>query len=231
MWVKELHNVYNMFYAHHWDVMMKSKQKKKSEKIICKLRQEDMCKNENKIIEWVIWHSIVRFMIRQWIESCNRHFVLTLVASPTMAFERQTTVRAAGRSTTAVKVVIPFQLQHPGLSIMSVSLCCKETFVSHPVHFLIFLLYSLSFLEWWNLLFLFQISLFLCLSLASILCCFLCYTVRLGLKGSVHRFKIFLKPRWLYENSNKFCMFKLSVMLTGKSLSVSVMWWVACLKK
>lgn len=168
MWVKELHNVYtvyNLFYAHHWDVMMKSKQKKKkSEKVICKLRQLDMCKNENNIIEWVIWHSFVRFTILQWIESCNRHFVLTLVASPTMAFERQTTVRAAGRSTTVVKVVVPFQLQQPGLSIMSVSLCCKETFVSHPVHFLIFLLYSLSFLKRWNLLFLFWISLSLSLS-------------------------------------------------------------------
>lgn len=165
MWVKERHNVYTVYNLLCSPLRCQDEIKAKNKKVRKSFPNSDkMSKNENKIIEWVIWHSFVRFTILQWIESCNRHFVLTLVASPTMAFERQTTVRAAGWSTTVVKVVIPFQLQQPGLSIMSVSLCCKETFVSHPVCFLIFLLHSLSFLKRWNLLFLFWISLSLSLS-------------------------------------------------------------------
>lgn len=80
----------------------------------------------------VNWHSFVRFTIPPWMESCNRHFVHTLVASPTMAFERQTAVRAAGQSSTAVKVVVLFELRQRRFSIMAVSLQCKEAFVRRP---------------------------------------------------------------------------------------------------
>lgn len=67
----------------------------------------------------------------------------TLLASLTMVFERQTAVRAAAaaaavaaaaaQSSAAVKVVVLFQLRQPEFSIMSVSLCCKGTFVSWPL--------------------------------------------------------------------------------------------------
>lgn len=71
----------------------------------------------------------------------------TLVASPTMAFERQTAVRAAGRSSTAVKVVVLFELRQPKFSIMSVSLQCKKPLLVSPVPFLVYLGYSLKVFE------------------------------------------------------------------------------------
>lgn len=83
----------------------------------------------------MIWHAFVSFTIPRWMQSCNRHFEHTLVASPTMAFERQTAVRAAGQSSTEAKVFILFDLRQPKFSIMPVSLQCKETFVSQPCPF------------------------------------------------------------------------------------------------
>lgn len=128
-WESRILFIHNPSYAYHWTGKIIGK--KKVWKLISQLRRDDGWKNHMV----VIWHSFVRFTIRQWIESCNRHFVRTLVASLTMAFERQTAVRAAGRSSTAVKVVVLFQLRQPEFSIMSVSLCCKETFVSQPCPF------------------------------------------------------------------------------------------------
>ena len=122
---------YNQLYASKLASTWKSQETGKCLKLIC--WQDDgwtfeFAQNHRT----VIWHSFVSFTIPQWIESCNRHFVRTLVASPTMAFERQTVVRAAGRSSTAVKVVVLFELRQPKFSIMSVSLQGKETFVSRP---------------------------------------------------------------------------------------------------
>ena len=161
MCVWELHTVLN---NHSYACAMKSQETRKCLKLICQLRITRWWSDKNHTT--VIWHSFVSFTIPQWIESCNRHFVRTLVASPTMAFERQTAVRAAGRSSTAVKVVVLFELRQPKFSIMSVSLQRKETFVSQPCAFPARLRLILFLLKSLNLLFLFFLSLFLQQSLS-----------------------------------------------------------------